>query len=320
MLSNGEIKTASPTENPQLFKSVLGGYGLMGVILDVNLEVTDNELYAYSTKYMDYKDFPKYYKDSIAQNKDLGLFYARLSMSPTSYLTTTAVHLYEKTDDKTPIPPINTDEHDWLQRLVINFSKTGGFGRWVRSVLEKYADSSVLHTCISRNQAMSQKEVICDVSRNQEMYDAMGYLKNKLPDTDILQEYFIPPDKMPEFVDGLRSTVQKNGSNLLNVTIRIVHKDTITALPYAKDDRFAFVLYFNQKFNTKDSQKLQKTTTDLIDLATNLGGAYYLPYQLYYSPEQLKKAYPEIDTFFATKKKYDPIELFDNTWYQKYSK
>ena len=166
---------------------------------------------------------------------------------------------------------------------------------------------------------MSLNEV-CDVSRNQEMYDSMGYLKNKLADTDILQEYFIPEENMVDFIDQLRSTVKKNDANLLNVTIRIVHKDTITALPYAKDDRFAFVLYFNQKLNEEDSTILQKTTTDLIDVATSLGGTYYLPYQLYYSEEQLHKAYPEIDAFFATKKRYDPSEIFMNTWYEKYTK
>lgn len=318
MLSSGEIKTASPTQNVGLFKSVLGGYGLFGVILDVDLGVTDNELYGYETKYMDYKEFPEYYKNNIANDKSLGLFYGRISISPTTYLTQTVAHLYKKTSDPTPIPPIKTDQHDWLQRLVINFSKTGSLGRWVRWTLEKYADSSVLHTCVSRNQAMSQKEVICNVSRNQEMYDAMGYLQNRLPDTDILQEYFIPPDKMSEFVDGLRSTVQKNGANLLNVTIRIVHKDTITSLAYAPEDRFAFVLYFNQKFNDKESKILQKTTSDLIDAATSLGGAYYLPYQLYYSQEQLHKAYPGIDAFFDAKKKYDPLALFDNKFYEKY--
>jgi FAD/FMN-containing dehydrogenase len=166
---------------------------------------------------------------------------------------------------------------------------------------------------------MSQPDEICDVSRNQEMYDSMGYLKNKLSDTDILQEYFIPQARMPEFVDGLRTIVKKNGANLLNCTIRIAHKDTITSLPYAKEDMFAFVLYFNQKLNTTDSQKLQKATTDLIDLATSLSGTYYLPYQLYYSPEQLRKAYPEVDAFFARKKIYDPEILFTNKWYEKYS-
>jgi hypothetical protein len=123
---------------------------------------------------------------------------------------------------------------------------------------------------------------------------------------------------MPEFVDGLRSIVKRNGANLLNVTIRIVHKDTITALPYAREDMFAFVLYFNQKLNEKESMVLQKTTADLVDEAISLNGTYYLPYQLYYSPEQLRRAYPEVDRFFAAKEKYDPLDLFSNKFYEKY--
>jgi FAD/FMN-containing dehydrogenase len=315
MLSSGEIKTASLTQNTELFRSVLGGYGLFGVILDVDLEVVDNEMYVRRMDIIDYKDFPEFYREKIENNSNVGLLYGRLSMSPTSYLKETIIHSYEKVAFDGQTPPLQFQRHTWLPRLVINFSKTGGFGRFVRWMLEKYAAPS-LDLC-SRNQAMSEKEV-CIVSRNQEMYDAMGYLKNKLQDTDILQEYFIPHEKMPAFVDGLRKTVQDNGANLLNVTIRIVSKDEITSLPYAKENMFAFVLYFNQKFNEKESRILQKTTTDLIDVATGLGGTYYLPYQLYYSQEQLHKAYPEIDAFFAAKKKFDPIGLLTNKFYEKY--
>ena len=125
------------------------------------------------------------------------------------------------------------------------------------------------------------------VSRNEEMYDDMAYLKNRLHDTDILQEYFIPYDRMPEFVDGLRNVVQRNEANLLNVTIRTVRKDAITALPYAKEDMFGFVVYFSVGFNDKDNEILRKTTSDLIDVAERSGGTYYLPYQLFYSKEQL---------------------------------
>lgn len=158
----------------------------------------------------------------------------------------------------------------------------------------------------------------CLVTRNQEMYDSMHYLKNRLPDTDILQEYFLPPDRMPEFVDGLRDIVRRDGANLLNVTIRVVHKDDITALPYARQDMFAFVLYFNQKLTETESRVLQKTTVDLVDLAVGLDGTYYLPYQLYYSPQQLRRAYPGVDAFFAAKVKYDPAKLFSNKFYEKY--
>jgi FAD/FMN-containing dehydrogenase len=317
MLSDGQIVNASPTENPDLFRHVLGGYGLFGVILDADLQLVDNEMYARKTSYMDYKDFPSYYKANVENNPGIGLAFGRLSISPGSFLRETAVHTYTRTKFNGPLPPLKVPEHETLSRFVINFSKTGGFGRWLRWTLEKWVEPH-LHDCVTRNQAMNQPEA-CIVSRNDEMYDDMAYLKNRLHDTDILQEYFIPYDRMPEFVDGLRDVVQRNGANLLNVTIRTVHQDKITSLPYARQNMFAFVLYFNVKFNDKDNEILRKTTVDLIDAAEKSGGTYYLPYQLFYSKDQLRGAYPEVDDFFAAKRKYDPIGLFSNKFYEKYS-
>ena len=316
MLSNGEIKNASPNENSELFRLALGGYGLFGVLLDVDLQVVQNEAYELKTEYMGYKDVTGYYNREIAGNGNIGMFYGRLSVSPSSYLEETAVHVYKKVKYDRAMPPLAEPKHDWIGRLVINFSKTGSLGRRVRWAVEKHAESG-LHQCISRNQAMNQNDG-CLVTRNQEMADSMKYLQNRLHDTDILQEYFIPPQRMPEFVDGLRRVVISNDANLLNVTLRIVHKDTVTALPYAKEDMFAFVLYFNQKLNEKNAAVLQKTTAELIDLALELKGTYYLPYQLYYSQEQLHAAYPEVGAFFAAKKKYDPLNLFGSKFYEKY--
>jgi len=316
MLSNGDIVKAGPAENAELFRHALGGYGLFGVILEVDLDIVDNQMYARKALYMDYKDFPGYYKANVENNHDVGLVFGRLSVAPQSFLRETAVHTYSKTQFDGSLPPLKPAGHNTLDRLIINFSKTGGLGRWTRWMLEKYAEPH-LHECVTRNQAMNQKEA-CLVSRNEEMYDDMAYLKNRLRDTDILQEYFVPYERMPEFVDGLRDVVQRNHANLLNVTIRTVHKDTVTALPYAKQDMFGFVLYFNVKFNDEENEMLKKTMADLIDVVERARGTYYLPYQLFYSQEQLHKSYPEIDDFFAAKKKYDPIGLFSNKFYEKY--
>lgn len=316
MRSDGEIVTASPTENTELFRHVLGGYGLFGVILDANLDVVPNEMYRRDTTYMNYTEFPRYYEANVEANPQVGLVYGRLSVAPQSFLRETAIHVYTRTEFNGELPQLAPDRHETLERFIINFSKTGGFGRWVRWEMEKHV-APRLESCVTRNQAMNAKGE-CVVSRNEGMYDNMGYLENRLRDTDILQEYFVPYDRMPEFVDGLRETVERNHANLLNVTIRTVHKDTITALPYATGNMFAFVLYFNVKFNRKDNEILEKTTSDLIDVAEKAGGTFYLPYQLFYSPEELRKAYPGIDDFFAAKKVFDPGGLFANKFYEKY--
>ena len=317
MRANGQIETATPTQNSELFKLALGGYGLFGVILDAQIQLVENEVYSLETKELDYRDFLKYYQTHVEKDERVGLVYGRLSISPTSYLRDAAIHVYRKADFAGQIPPLQPTTHDRLERFVINFSKTGGFGRWLRWTLERNFGPH-MHNCMSRNQAAVQKEA-CLISRNEEMYDSMAYLRNRLNDIDILQEYFIPRERMPEFVDGLRSVVRKDGANLLNVTIRSVQKDTVTALPYARQDMFAFVLYFNQKLNVEQSRSLQKTTVDLVDLAISLNGTFYLPYQLYYSSEQLRRAYPEVDRFFAAKKQYDPEILFSSKFYEKYA-
>jgi len=316
MLSSGEVVQASPTENAELFSQALGGYGLFGVILDVDLDIVDNEMYSREISYMGYSQYPDFYKAHVEGNPGVGLVYGRLSVSPRTFLRETAIQVYSKTKFDGALPLMEPARHDTLDRFIINFSKTGGLGRWLRWTMEKYAEPR-LHNCVTRNQAMNQKEA-CLVTRNEEMYDDMAYLKNRLRDTDILQEYFVPYDRMPEFVDGLRDVVQRNGANLLNVTIRTVHKDTVTALPYAREDMFGFVLYFNVRFNDRENEILRNTTADLIAVAEKAGGTFYLPYQLFYSKGQLQKAYPNIDSFFAAKKKYDPIGLFANKFYEKY--
>jgi len=318
MLASGEIIETSPTKNPELFGAVLGGYGLHGIILDVVFNIVQNEMYEWEKSYIDYTEFETYYKNNVIWNDDVALFYGRLSIAPgKNYLKETAIHKYSITENQ-EIIPIKPASKVALKRFIFNFSKTGDIWRWLRWFLEKNVESGG-HTCVSRNEAMSDSdEIICLASRNQKMNQAMEYLDNKQQDTNILQEYFIPLENTTWFIDDLRDIVSNWETNLLNVTIRIVTKDTITALPYAKDDRIAFVLYFNQKLNKQDSQKLKIATQKIIDASIKHGGTYYLPYQLYYSDQQLRMAYPEIDNFFDLKKQHDPDELFSNTFYETY--
>jgi FAD/FMN-containing dehydrogenase len=98
MLTNGEIRNASQTENSELFRLVLGGYGLFGVILDADIQLVDNEIYSLETHELDFRQFPAYYRTHVAEDDSVGLMYGRISISPTSYLRETAIHIYRKTD------------------------------------------------------------------------------------------------------------------------------------------------------------------------------------------------------------------------------
>jgi FAD/FMN-containing dehydrogenase len=160
----------------------------------------------------------------------------------------------------------------------------------------------------------------CLVSRNHPMHDSVAYLRNRLPDeTDILHEYFIPQDRFVPFVDRLRGILRERRANLLNASVRVVHRET-NVLSYAPaDDMLAVVLYLNQTTDRAGNDRMAGLTRALIDACSDEGGRFFLPYQLHYTAEQLRRAYPEIGEFFAAKRELDPDDLLTNTFYDTFA-
>ena len=132
-----------------------------------------------------------------------------------------------------------------------------------------------------------------------------------------MHEYFIPRDQLVPFVDGLREIITRNDATLLNASVRVVHREE-NFLSYAPADMFSVVLYINQPTTPEGNAQMAQVTGELIDLSSSLGGRFFLPYQLHYTPEQLRTAYPQIDEFFAAKQRFDPDGLFSNTWYERF--
>jgi FAD/FMN-containing dehydrogenase len=195
---------------------------------------------------------------------------------------------------------------------VFNLSKLGPIPMRIKWWAEKHVEPR-LESCPAGDSNG------CLVSRNHPMHDSVPYLMNRLAgETDILQEYFVPRDRFVEFVDGLRQATLDNQANLLNASVRVVHRED-NFLTYAPADMFAVVLYLNQTTDEKGTAKMAQLTGKLIDLTSDLGGRFFLPYQLHYTAAQLRRAYPEIDAFFRAKDQYDPGHVLTNTFYNKYA-
>jgi FAD/FMN-containing dehydrogenase len=205
-----------------------------------------------------------------------------------------------------------------LRRLVLNLSKQGPIFMSLKWWAEKNIEPLLEACSVNRNQAMKDGEA-CLVSRNEPMHDSVPYLKNNLAgETDILHEYFIPRRNFIPFIDRLRQILQENQTNLLNASVRVVHQEDV-ALNYAPTEMFSIVLYINQQADGPGNERMRQVTGELIDLTAEMDGRFFLPYQLHYTSEQLKRSYPEIEAFFAAKKRYDPDLILTNTFYEKYA-
>jgi len=321
MLADGSVVNVSPEENPELFKLVVGGYGLFGVILDVDLEIVNNDIYQTERQIVSYKDFPQIFENEVLPDPNLGLFYGHLSTARGTLLDEMIFYKYTKVDiGAADVPPLGEVSSIKLRRFVFNFSKLGDVPMSLKWYLEKNVEPKIEScTVVPRTQAMGEGEA-CFVSRNDPMHDSVAYIRNDLKkETDILHEYFIPRDQFIPFVDGLREVVRSHDVNLLNASVRVIHPEH-NFLTYAPGEMYSIVLYINQPTTTEGNEKMGIVTRELIDLTAKVNGRFFLPYQLHYSPEQLQRSYPMIGDFFAAKKSYDPDGLFTNTFYEKYGK
>ncbi|MGH3716858.1 MAG: hypothetical protein ACRDT4_25870 [Micromonosporaceae bacterium] len=137
--------------------------------------------------------------------------------------------------------------------------------------------------------------------------------------TDILHEYFVPQSALWEFVRPAKAIIRDGGANLLNVTVRDVRRDGVTALPYARHDVFGLVMLFVQERTVAGEQRMRRMTRALVDAAIAAGGSFYLPYRLHATADQLQRAYPSWDKVVAEQRRRDPDGVFRNGLYNRYA-
>lgn len=302
--ANGEIVRCSRTENRELFSLVLGGYGLFGVMLDVQLHVVPNDYYQAAAQMVAPEDYVRVYHQLTRGQSDVGMAYGRISVAPDSFFREASVTLLRRRATNLPSKNTLVDEKpSLLKRLVFRGGVDSEYGKNLRWSLEKRVGETG-GKLLSRNQVMNEPSNL--------------YATRDEATTDILHEYFIPAPHFAEFVTKARPVFLKYHPELLNVTIRNIEPDTDTFLRYAPEEMFGLVLLFHQRRDAAAEEHMHALTRELIDVALSCQGRYYLPYRPHATVEQFLRAYPQAKEFFALKQHYDPNGVFQNEFFLNY--
>lgn len=308
--ADGEITQVSREENAELFHLVIGGYGLFGVILDVTLHLTDNELYQVESKSLSYDEYSNYFAKNVMGNPAVKMHLARISVAPSSFLTKMYVTVYHYVNDQTQLGDYTSLKRDSIiaiPKLFLGLSRLNDWGKNMFWTTQEGYNKRLDGSYISRNNVMRSDSTFMN-------YDSVS-------NTEVLQEYFVPVDQYTHYIDSLREELKDEPNfNLLNITVRYVEKNESAVLSYAKDDMFALVLLINQGKSEESIEATSLVIKKMIDITLEHEGSYYLPYYSYPSKAQLAEAYPRSKEFFEMKVKYDPDERFMNLFYKEYHK
>jgi FAD/FMN-containing dehydrogenase len=301
--ADGNMIHCSRTENHELFSLVLGGYGLFGVILDAQLKVVPNKMYRAQQYVIASKDYIREFNRLTEGNAGIGMVYGRININPTHFMNEAILSTFT-IDTSAPLQSLHKSGFASLRRTVFRGSANSQYGKNLRWKAEKYTSSLINGKHFSRNQLINEGVEV--------------FQNTDTAHTDILHEYFISKDSVASFIEALKTILPAYKVDLLNITVRNVKKDNDAFLKYAHEEVFGFVMLYNQGKNLSDETAMKALTQQLIDKAIQLRGTYYLPYRLHAGREQMHRAYPQAREFFSLKKKYDPAEIFQNTFYLTY--
>jgi FAD/FMN-containing dehydrogenase len=305
VLADGQLVECSRTKEAELFALAMGGYGLFGAIVDLELDMVPNALLEPSYVRMDSPRFADAFINAVEKDPTVRMAYGRLSVARQSLFDEALMIVYRPVA-KQPSPLPAVVDHGAMTGFSRNVYRLQTGHEWAKK-FRWFMEASVnpsISGVATRNALMAEPVV--------------NLASGDFTRTDILHEYFIPPDRFTGFVDLCRAVIPKARAEFLNVTLRYVDADPVAVLAYAPQKRIAAVMSFSQEISPDGEADMMAMTEALIEGVNGLGGGFYLPYRLHARRDQVRSIYPRTAEFVAAKRRLDPSLVFRNMMWDAY--
>ena len=300
LLADGSHITASRTESPDIFAAAMGGYGLIGLITELQVEAEANMLLEPTFEELPASDFAAAFQAVVPT---VPMAYGRLNIDRDGFFQDAMVVTYRPVQGAIPA----ATESGLLSKVSRSIFRAQVGNEWVKR--RRWG----IETGIGARLAGAS-------SRSSLMNEPVLTLDDRDPTrTDILHEYFVAPERFGDFLTLCRAIIPDSYQELLNITLRWVEQDSLSVLSYAPaGPRIASVLLFSQEMTARAEADMAWMTARLIDAVQAIGGSYYLPYRPHATPAQFQAGYARAAQFAAFKRQIDPGLLFRNALWDKY--
>lgn len=305
VLADGAVVETSPASNRELFAAAIGGYGAIGVITEVELELADNVRIERTVEDVLLDQYVTYFKERVL--RDSAAILHNADLLPPAFDAPVSVTWRRVADTRALTESarlaLREQSYGTEQNAIWAMTELPG-GRRLRGALVQ--------------PLLTSKPVVKWLNHEASADLAQLEPRTRLVSTYVLQEYFIPEEHFLPFAREMAALLQRHDVEALNVSIRHSPADKVSCLPWAREDVFSFVLYYKQRTHAVAQRVVAGWTRELIDVALRHGGRYYLPYQLHATKTQFDQAYPEAKQLRVLKARVDPEGKLSNELWKLY--
>ena len=311
--ARGEVQVCSRSENAELFSLVIGGYGMFGIIYSATLRLMPRQRVRRLVDIIDLDDA----MNAVFRRADEGCLYGDfqfvIDTRDHGFLRRGVFACYQPVEDADADTTAAADlaPETWLTLLKLaHDDKQQAFRLYSQHYLSTdgnlyWSDTMQLSTYLPGYAEFLESTRATEVVTT-------------VKETLVIGEHYVPRDKLLAFMEQARAVFRESASEVIYGTIRAVMRDTVSFLPWAKDDFACVIFNLRTPHSAEGLRQTADTFRALIDASNGLGGSFFLTYHRYASAAQVEAGYPRFRLWLALKKHYDPDEVFASSWYTHY--
>jgi len=304
--AEGEVVRCSREENAELFRHVVGGYGLFGVVTAATLRLVPRVCVERQVAQLDIEQLIDAFDERIAAGHLYGDFQFATAPDSPEFLRTGVLSSYRPVDGDRRIPndQRRLSQSDWNDLLVLaHTDKRAAFRKFTEFYLATHgqlywSDTHQLNLYLEDYHGALDRR-LCACVRGSEM----------------ITELYVPRAALTRFMDDVRRDFLGNGVDFIYGTIRLIEAERDTALPWARESWACVIFNLHIDHRPLDIATAAEHFRRLIDHALRHGGSYFLTYHRFASRAQLEAGHPSIRDFLAAKRVFDRDGIFQSDWY-----
>jgi FAD/FMN-containing dehydrogenase len=305
---SGTTRTCSRSQDAELFRLAIGGYGLFGAIASVRLRLTRRQPLERVAQVMNVDDLIPAVERRIAEGYLFGDFQYATDHTSRDFLRKGVFSCYRPVQGRTP-PAVQKElsEADWRRLLLLaHLDKKRAF--------EQY--SAYYRSTSGQLYWSDTHQLSVYLDHYHQWLDQQ--LGSREPATEIITEIYAPRPALLSLLEDARRALIDTGADVIYGTIRFIERDDESFLPWARQ-RYACVIFNLHVAHTPTGlDRAARSFRALIDAAAAHGGSYFLTYHRWATRKQVEACYPRFAEFLRLKRTYDPAERFQREWYRHY--
>jgi FAD/FMN-containing dehydrogenase len=307
--AEGEERRCSRTENAELFRLAIGGYGLFGVMTSVTLRLAPRRKLQRVVEIIDSDALPAAFAQRIAEGYQFGDFQYATDPASDDYLRTGVFSCYRPVDDATPMPAVTRELAlaDWNRLLYLShadkrraFQEYAAYYRSTSGQLY-WSDTHQLSVYVDNYHAALDRQ-----------------LGSPARGTEMITEIYVPRAALSRFLNDVREDFRRGRVEVIYGTVRLIERDAETVLAWAREPWACTIFNLHVTHSPAGLAAAEDAFRRLIDHGLRYGGSYYLTYHRWATRAQVERAHPRFVEFLREKRRWDPEERFQSDWYRHY--